>query len=442
MMLIKQQLATSNAKNYIKGNTENKMSLSTLIKGITASLSLLLTPISYAVEFEVSGNVTAEQRYFVEEPNYSAQFTHGQTSISIESEFYWSWNDGNDSMIFTPFYRIDSQDDNRTHGDIRELAYVKAGDDWELRIGIRKEFWGVTEFQHLVDVINQTDGVEDFDGEDKLGQQMINFSLVRDWGTIDAFLLPGFRERTFSGEEGRLRGPLSVDDNNVSYESSAGQQHLDFALRWAHSVGDFDFGTYWFHGTNREPILYLDQNINTAESQTAGGNEYKRLKLKQRYNQMDQFGLDLQATLGDWLWKFEGLYRNTKDEDFWATQAGFEYSFIGVFDTNIDLGLLMEHGWDSRGEVSFGESGSLLQNDIFVGARLAFNDMQSTEILMGMSNDLDHHAVSFVLEGSRRFGDNFKATIDVRLLQSNDENDLLFSLSQDDHAQFSLAWYF
>ena len=66
----------------------------------------------------------------------------------------------------------------------------------------------------------------------------------------------------------------------------------------------------------------------------------------------------LQATLGDWLWKFESIYRDTSREDFWATQAGFEYSFIGVFETNIDLGLLMEHSWDSRGEVEFGEQGS------------------------------------------------------------------------------------
>ena len=79
-----------------------------------------------------------------------------------------------------------------------------------MRVGIRKEFWGVTEFQHLVDVINQTDGVEDFDGEDKLGQQMVNLSLVNDWGIVDLFLLPGFRERTYAGEEGRLRGPLVV----------------------------------------------------------------------------------------------------------------------------------------------------------------------------------------------------------------------------------------
>ncbi len=390
--------------------------------------ALFLTGDSYAgdVEFEASGNITFEQRYFFEEPLYYQQLKHGQSSISFEPELYWQWNAGNDSIIFTPFYRVDSHDEQRTHGDIRELAYVHAADDWELRLGIRKEFWGVTEFQHLVDVINQTDGVEDFDGEDKLGQQMINLSLVNDWGIVDIFLLPGFRERTYAGSEGRLRGPVVVDENNVSYESSAGQKHLDVALRWSHSVGDYDIGAYWFHGTNRE--AYLTPSLENT--------------LQQYYVQMEQVGIDLQATLGDWLWKFESIYRHTTLEDFWATQAGFEYSFIGVFDSNLDLGLLMEHSWDSRGQVALGAQGSLLQNDLFLGTRLAFNDMQSSELLMGIGSDLDHNAFSFLIEASRRFGDNFIATLDVRLLQSNEPDDVLYSLSNDDHAQLAIAWYF
>lgn len=411
-------------------------SLSRTISGLAICTSVLLAPYSFAnkVEFEASGNIAVEHRYFFEEALYPEQLNHNQSSLSIEPELYWQWNGGEDSVIFTPFYRVDSQDDNRTHGDIRELAYVHASDDWELRVGIRKEFWGVTEFQHLVDVINQTDGVEDFDGEDKLGQQMVNLSLVKDWGIVDLFVLPGFRERTYAGEEGRLRGPLVVDEDNVSYESSAGQQHLDFALRWAHSVGDYDLGAYWFHGTNREAYL-------TPAVQVPMHNSTPYI-LQQYYAQMDQLGLDVQATLGDWLWKFETIYRTTSIEDFWATQAGFEYSFIGVLDSNIDFGFLMEHSWDSRGEVELGAQGSLLQNDLFFGARLAFNDMQSTEVLMGLGSDLDHNAFSFLIEATRRFGEDFIASFDVRLLQSNDENDLLYTLSNDDHAQFSLSWYF
>lgn len=399
-----------------------------LVTSMTVGASLLMSNALFAndIEFEVSGNVAIEQRYFFEEALSAPQLNHSQTSFSVEPEFYWQWNNGSDSLLFIPFYRVDSDDSQRTHGDIRELAYIHASDNWELRVGIRKEFWGVTEFQHLVDVINQTDGVEDFDGEDKLGQQMVNLSLVNDWGIVDVFLLPGFRERTYASNKGRLRGPLVVDEDNVSYESSAGQQHLDVALRWSHSVGDFDLGASWFHGTNREAYL-------TPTTQNT---------LQQYYSQMDQLGVDVQATLGDWLWKFEGIYRSTSEEDFWASQAGFEYSFIGVFESNIDLGLLMEHSWDSRGEVELGAQGSLMQNDLFVGARLAFNDMQSSELLMGFGSDLDHNAFSFIIEANRRFGDNFIASVDVRLLQSNDQNDLLYTLSNDDHAQLSLAWYF
>lgn len=402
-----------------------------------SSLSLQMSSASEVasdVEFEVSGNIALEQRYFFKEGLYTQQLNHYQASVSVEPEFYWQWNDGNDSVIFTPFYRLDAQDNNRSHGDIRELAYIHARDDWELRVGFRKEFWGVTEFQHLVDVINQTDGVEDFDGEDKLGQQMINLSLVKEWGIVDVFVLPGFRERTFAGNEGRLRTPIVVDENNVSYESSAGQQHVDFAVRWAHSLGDFDLGAYWFHGTNRDP--YLTTSTETRVTSLT------RYSLKQHYSQMDQLGIDVQATLGDWLWKFESIYRDTSLEDFWATQAGFEYTFIGIFDTNSDLGLLIEHSWDSRGEVELGKQGSLLQNDLFLGARLALNDMQSSELLMGISSDLDHNAFSFLIEASSRFGDNFTVSFDLRLLQSNDPSDLLYSLSRDDHAQLSVAYYF
>jgi len=399
-----------------------------IIVAITVVIITLLGTSLQAVEveFEASGNIALEQRYFFKEGLYPQQLNHSQSSLLFEPELYWQWNSGNDSVIFTPFYRLDSADITRSHSDIRELAYIHAGDDWELRLGIRKEFWGVTEFQHLVDVINQTDGVEDFDGEDKLGQQMLNLSLVNDWGIVDVFLLPGFRERTYPGKKGRLRSPVVVDEDNVNYESSAGKQHLDLALRWAHSVGDFDLGAYWFHGTNREAYL-------TPSSENT---------LQQYYVQMDQLGVDVQATLGDWLWKFEGIYRSTTQQDFWASQVGFEYSFIGLFESALDLGILMEHSWDSRGEASISEQSSLLQNDVFFGARLAFNDMQSSELLMGFSSDLNHTAYSFLIEANRRFGDDIIISVDVRLLQTNDEQDLLYALRSDDHAQFAVAWYF
>jgi len=400
-----------------------------------AAVSLLLSATASSAEFEVTGNIGLEERYFFNQSQYPEQLDNSQTSVSVEPEFYWSWNDGNDSLTFKPFYRIDARDDDRSHGDIRELSYIHVDDDWEFRAGIHKVFWGVTEFQHLADVINQTDGIENLDGEDKLGQQMLNLSLVKDWGIVDLYLLPGFRERTFPGSNSRLRGQLLVDDDNVTYESSAKDKHLDLAVRWSHSLGAFDIGSYWFHGTNRDPTLIPTQVGDSAI-------------LRQHYNQMDQFGLDLQATLGDWLWKFESIYRNTNVDNFWATQAGFEYTFTGAFDSAADIGLLLEYSWDERGEGGDSNNeesnspGASYQNDVFMGSRIALNDAQSSEVLMGFGTDLDHSASTFLIEATRRFGDNLKASLDLRLLQSSDTIDQLYNLRNDDYMQLSLEWFF
>jgi len=48
-------------------------------------------------------------------------------------------------------------------------------------------------FQHLVDVINQTDLVEDIDGEEKLSQLMLNFSSVHKWGIVDWLFCRGLK---------------------------------------------------------------------------------------------------------------------------------------------------------------------------------------------------------------------------------------------------------
>ncbi len=409
------------------------MSIVKKIKPLLVALAInsIVQPQVNADEFELSGKVGYEQRYFAEESQYQNQLSRSQASIFFEPELYWEWDEGNSSVTFKPYYRYDEFDAERSHGDIRELSYVYASRDWELRAGIRKEFWGVTEFQHLVDVINQTDGVEDTDGEDKLGQLMLNLSFVRDWGIVDLYLLPGFRERTFVGKEGRLRGPLVVDSKNVSYQSSAEDKHLDFAARWSHSIGVFDIGSYWFHGTNRDPIL----SLSTTEPDRSPS-------LQQHYNQMDQLGLDVQATIDDWLWKFETIYRTTDDEDFWAAQAGFEYTYVGVFDTNADLGLLVEYGWDSRGEGDKNSSGASIQNDIFFGSRLAFNDMQSSEMLVGFGADVEHSAFSFIMEANRRFGESVKISLDIRVMQSSEPSDALYSLKSDDHAQLAIEYYF
>ena len=142
--------------------------------------------------------------------------------------------------------RKDNEDPERNLVDVQELYLLEILEDREIKYGISKEFWGVTETSHRVDIINQTDSSESFDGEDKLGQPMVKISFERDWGLLDIYALIGFRERTFVGQNGRLRLPIVTDTDNPSYASSAKTARIDFAMRWANYFDNFEIAVSHF----------------------------------------------------------------------------------------------------------------------------------------------------------------------------------------------------
>ncbi|MCK5505255.1 MAG: hypothetical protein KAJ10_08835 [Thermodesulfovibrionia bacterium] len=388
------------------------------------SLALCLLFLSQAPAYELSGYIEAEGRAFFNDALFPGQ-ERDSASLAIQPEFYHEWGKGS-NLTFTPFARIDSADPARSHFDIRELNYLLFNDKWELRIGISKVFWGVTEFVHLIDIINQTDLVEDMDGEDKLGQPMILFSAPRNWGTVNIFILPYFRERTFPGEKGRFRSEFTVDTDNAVYESPAKEHHIDLAVRYSHTIGDWDFGIYHFNGTGREPIIYLDTD--------ADGNP----GLVPFYEQIDQTGLDVQAVKGSWLIKLESLYRTGQGEGFFAGVGGIEYSFVNIASSRMDLGLIGEWAYDERGD----EATTMFDNDIMAGARLAFNDAASTEALIGLIQDLNSEGTVLSLESGRRIGNSWKINLDSFFVLDSSEEDAVHSLRNDDSVQLEIAYFF
>ena len=124
----------------------------------------LILPLMVAA-YELSGYNAVEGRYFLHDSPFSEP-ENTDLSFVLAPEFYHQWDDGNQSLLVSPYFRLDSEDNERTHIDLRELIWLKATDDWELKLGVGRVFWGVTESQHLVDIINQTDLVENSDTED------------------------------------------------------------------------------------------------------------------------------------------------------------------------------------------------------------------------------------------------------------------------------------
>nr|WP_299073717.1 hypothetical protein [uncultured Allomuricauda sp.] len=372
----------------------------------------------HELEFELE----AEYRYYMSEAQFAGQLDH-YPSFAIRPEYEVAWNEGYESINFTGFLRVD-RDDERTHWDIRELYYQKAKNNWEFSVGLKKVYWGVAESNHLVDIINQTDAVETFDGEEKLGQPMVQYSYITNKiGTFDFFYLPFNRKRTFPGEKGRLRFGTVIDADDIGYQSGAEEWRQDIAIRWKHYFGVFDVGLSHFYGTGREPLFIFDQFGN----------------IESFYPVIHQTGLDVQITHSAFLWKLESIYRNADAQDFMALVAGLEYTFSNIDGNGLDIGFLTEYLYDERDELSL----NALQNDIFFGSRLAFNDIQDTSILIGGVADLESSSKIFSLEASRRFGSNWRAEIETRIFSAiGDEELILGNFREDSFLRLTISRFF
>lgn len=77
-----------------------------------------------------------------------------------------------------------------------------------------------------------------------------------------------------------------------------------------------------------------------------------------------------QYTKGSWLWKLEAIVRAGQGKTFVAGAGGLEYSFYNVFESGLDIGLVTEYLYDSRGR----DGQTFFQDDIMTGLRFGFND--------------------------------------------------------------------
>ncbi len=399
-------------------------------------LSILFFPsIASAGSAGISFDIGIELRNFPEESQYLGQLEHEQSSLFSSAEIKWESNNKKHQLFIEPFVRWDNQDSERSHADLRESYYrYTSTDDWSFLLGIGKVFWGVAESRHLVDIINQSDSVENIDNEDKLGQPMATLTFLNDWGALRLFVLPGFRQRTFPGAQGRLRGPVIVDTDEVRYEASEGSNHVDYAIRYSHYFGDWDLGLSAFQGSSRAPRFALN---------SLGD------RLIPIYDQITQFGVDIQYTRDAWLWKLEAITRTGQGKRFFASVVGIEYSFYQVFGSSLDVGLIVEYQYDGREQAT---EKSLAQapfetpspyvvedNDIFSGLRFALNDRQDTSLLVGSAIDINDGSTFLVAEARRRLASDWTLEFEARFFVNTDATNLLATFRDDDSVSLGLT---
>lgn len=378
-------------------------------------------------EVELFGELEFEGTGFLSDPQFAGQ-DRDSVSVALEATLLAEWMDGDLSFRLTPFGRIDSADDRRSHFDIREAKFDLQLDNWSFTIGADTVFWGKTEVVHLVDIINQTDAVEDLDDEDRLGQPMLRVSyLADDIGEFSAYYLPYFRERTFPGVDGRLRINPPVNVNAAIYDTGAEEWTPSFALRYDGVFGDVDLGVSAFHGLTRDPAFAI-----------IGG------QVLPFYERITQVGIDAQYTTDATLWKAEGIFRAGQrnalfeEQNFVALTGGLEHTLFGFLESNADLGLIAEYAWDSRG----GKSLSTFQNDLILGARLALNDEQDTAVLFTGALDVEDGSVGLRLEADRRIAEDWTLGVEGQAFLGLSRGGLGGPFADDHFMRVKLTYFF
>ncbi len=177
----------------------------------------------------------------------------------------------------------------------------------------------------------------------------------------------------------------------------------DLAARYSRSFGTADVGLSVFDGTSRDPFLLTDVDRNGQPV------------LVPYYERIRQFGLDVQVTVESWLFKFEAIGRAGardrlgREEEYVASVFGGEYTLSSVFGTAVDLSLIGEWNYDGRGR----NATHIFQNDLFLAARFAFNDVRSTEMLNSMMNDIDTTTRVLNFEFNRRISDSWSVHLEA-----------------------------
>ncbi|MGI9627749.1 MAG: hypothetical protein ACR2QM_13010 [Longimicrobiales bacterium] len=400
------------------------MKIATLL---VATLLALSPDVGSAQVVEVRAELGASVRGFPEKALFPGQTASRLSpSFVLAPEILVESEGGRWLVEGEGFARLDAHDGNRSHVDLREFGLTYLGDRVIGFVGFGQAFWGVTEVRHLVDIVNQVDGVEDLDGEDRLGQPMVSLTLEGGWGAVDLYLLPYFRERTFPEANARLSGPLPITDQAI-YTSGQGHWSPDLAGRFFKTVGPLDLGLSAFKGTSREPRL-------TPSVSREGVS-----LLQAEYDVIDQVGIDAQWTGAQTLLKLEAMTRGGHSERLYAVSGGIERTLYQVLGSDGDLGLLAEVMYDSRG---IGAPATIFDNDMFVGGRWALNDVSDTSVLGGPVIDLKTGEALILLEAERRIGSEWKLGVDARLFSNAQPKSLIHSVRRDGFVSLSLSRFF
>lgn len=376
---------------------------------------------------ELRGDLSFATTGFFDNPSLTEQDSHTIHPSTALSLFHTA--DLDDDLVSTLalFGRYNPFAEDPLTGDIREANLSFYGETTTLRMGIINEFWGVLETENIVDIINQRDYIESYEGDVKLGQLGLQLTIQHENANVGFYLLPFLRERRFAEGSDRLRSlPLNLSAARFDH-----QRHLPgFAARSQFFFDNLELAVSHYGGYSREPQLTLAVDPTDFS-----------LSLVPNYAYIQQSSVDMQWILGETIFKTELFQRwgEKGDGAFFGLGTGVENEINNIFDTRASITPFLELYYDNRSSQA---PLTAFDNDIVVGTRVALNDVAGSVLELSLLYDWETKSAIVDLEAQRRLNQAWVFSLKGALFINTANDPALNNLGDDSFLRFELSYFF
>ncbi len=314
----------------------------------------------------------------------------GNTKLSFENEYFKT--DAAVEFLYSSEYK------ERRYLLLNELYFTKEFNDYRFVIGKELKYWGELEGYNIADVYNQKNYLKDpFDKSAKLG-------------SIGANITRYFNENS-------LEVGVKFYEQDIKYPQNE-TPYAPLAMNCTKKLQTSD--------ARYTPTLYLKANLVTDElldSETSliiwHGYDTKRYfipisstTLAQYVYRVDKAILLSHIVLGDTILKTELAYtdiiKNKKMSDYTQLSFGAEHSLYDIVGTDITLyGEYYRYLYVDDTKIQNVDIAEVYNNDIFLALRLNFNDVGSSDMKLGVLQDLDKDESVFKVDFRSRVRDDF-----------------------------------
>ena len=403
-----------------------RFSASSIAQPFTGLLVLLISLLAFSPNSMAKmprGSIGFDAAYFPDNALFADQHSDSLQASAFGS-LDWSADITRDIRFdLSGYFHFAPQAHDTIFGDLREAIFRARVNTFDIKAGVLLENWKVLEAWSPVDLVNQKDTAEDYQGNVKLGQPGISVQTFYSDLVLSALILPYNRERRVAEGKDRLRTlPAPILDS--TFEN--GQSDTSFALRIQYRLGDLDLALSQFWGHSREPV-YLAV---IEQSLLIGFNEY--------YEDIAQTGLEIQYVLGDTVLKTEFINQTGGGDNFTGGGIGSETTFNRITNGFDAITVYLEGYYDSRNELT---TLTPFQKDIYAGFRYNLNDVSDSLVDLRFTHDLEFHSNLIDVKASRRLGSSQIISAQCILPLSVRSDTALNGFQQDKQIKFSWTLY-